>query len=67
MYFEMADGDTPLWMVPMAAWKHGRMAVNSHVEQTQPSSEQVNELSAAQQLAAEYGHLEKGMKSKRRR
>lgn len=66
-YFEVAGGETPLWMVPMAAWQHGRMPVKSVAEQLQPPSEQVTELSAAEQLAADYGHLERGSKSKRRK
>ncbi|KAL3161697.1 hypothetical protein ABBQ38_008796 [Trebouxia sp. C0009 RCD-2024] len=63
-YFEVAGGVTPLWMVPMAAWQHGQMSIKSVVEQLQPLSEKVAELTAAQQLAADYGHLERGSKSK---
>lgn len=66
-YFEVADGETPLWMFPMTAWQHGQVLSNSPVEQTQPSSQQITELSAAEKLAADYGHLVKGSKSKRRK
>ena len=66
-YFEVDGGETPLWMVPMVAWQHGQVPLKSAVEQTQTPNEQVAELSAAQQLAADYGHLQKGTKSKRRR
>ncbi|KAL3161691.1 hypothetical protein ABBQ38_008790 [Trebouxia sp. C0009 RCD-2024] len=66
-YFKVAGGENPLWMVPMAAWQHGQMPVKSVAEQLQPPSEQVTKLSAAERLAADYGHLERGNRSKRRK
>ena len=39
----------------------GHVPGSSPVEQTRPSSKQITELSNAEQLVADYGHLEKGI------
>lgn len=65
-YLGVDDDETPWWMVPMtAAWQHGQ-STEASVQQSQSSSEQGAEVSAAEQLVAEFGHLEKRNKSKRK-
>ena len=69
-YLGVDDGETPWWMVPTAAWQHGQVppvAVDAPVKQKQSSSKQGVELLAAEHLKAEFGHVEKGRKSKRRK
>lgn len=63
-YFELHDGDTPWWMVPMTAWQHMQAPRKPSAEQT---SMKGNHLSDAEQLIADYGHLENGSKSKRKK
>ncbi|KAL3162334.1 hypothetical protein ABBQ32_010017 [Trebouxia sp. C0010 RCD-2024] len=63
----VAAGDTPWWMVPATAWHHGHIVSHAAAKQQASPSEPGPELSAAEQLAAEYGHLEKAGKSKRRK
>lgn len=63
----VADGDTPWWMIPPTAWQHGQSVKLAAVKQKQSSSDLRPELSAAEQLAAEFGHLEKAGKSRRRK
>ena len=48
-----------------AAWQHGQ-STEGFVKQSQFSSEQGVEVSAAEQLVAELGHLEKRGRSKRK-
>lgn len=54
-------------MFPVTAWQHGQVPGSSPFEQTQPSSKQVIDLSDAEQLVVDYGHLEEDIKSKRRK
>ncbi|KAL3147632.1 hypothetical protein ABBQ38_014682 [Trebouxia sp. C0009 RCD-2024] len=63
----VADGDTPWWMVPATAWQHGHIVNHAAVNQQASPSDPGPERSAAEQLAAEYGHLEKAGGSKRRK
>ena len=65
-YLGVGDGETAWWMVPTAAaWQHGQSTEPS-VKQYQSSSDQGAEVSAAEQLVAEFGHLEKRRKSMRK-
>ena len=63
----VADGDTPWWMVPATAWQHGHTVTHTAIKPKHAPSDGESELSAAEQLAAEFGHLEKANKSKRRK
>ena len=65
-YLGVDDGETPWWMVPTtAAWQHGQ-STEPTVKQHQSSTDQGAEVSAAEQLIAEFGHLETRRKSKRK-
>ncbi|KAL3141229.1 hypothetical protein ABBQ38_003570 [Trebouxia sp. C0009 RCD-2024] len=63
----VADGDTPWWMVPATAWQHGLSLNHAASQHIQPPVDQGPQLSAAEQLAAEFGHLENASRSKRRK
>ena len=68
-FFELMEGETPLWMVPMTAWQHSQISIK-HFSAQQGGKEpptQVAEPSAAEKLAEDFGHLEIRSKSKRRK
>ncbi|KAL3141226.1 hypothetical protein ABBQ38_003567 [Trebouxia sp. C0009 RCD-2024] len=63
----VADGDTPWWMVPATAWQHGLTVNHAASKHIEPPVDKAAQLSDADQLAAEFGHLENANRSKRRK
>ena len=66
--FELGDGSTPWWMVPATAWQQSQSSGSQPLTQAaEEASPQVAQRSAAEQLVADFQHLEKGSKQKRTR
>ena len=68
LYFGFSDGSTPWWMVPATAWQQSQpFGSQPLIQAAEDSSPQAAQCSAAEQLVADFEHLEKRSKQKRTR